>query len=517
MRASATLHASTPLGGRRALRLPVLLASLLVSATSLLAPAAADVVSNDIVSHNGTEFTAPGVAVVIEYAIWPTVNDKEVGCNAADGTPATLSIVPSDAAVHATPSSLVFTACGAAQAVSLVSDAPGNYRIDLGIADANPLGSYDWHGAEFTLHVVAPEAPPVVPEAIDADGPAFAIDAPGPTEAASAAGAVVEYSWSASDPAGVAWADCSPASGTTFPLGWTTVTCTGADALGNLGSISFDVLVRDTTPPALTLPADPVAEATGPDGAAVGYSAGALDLVDGAVAVQCDPASGATFPLGWTTVACSATDAAGNAAQGSFQVHVQDTTAPDLAAPANLWLGATSGAGASATYDVRGHDLVSGDVAADCSPASGAFFALGNTTVTCTATDAAGNVAGPVSFTVGVHMLCEGPLAPLKMDGRTAFKLGSTVPIKCKPYGASAGVGDATIRLSLKQLNTASPTGDLAAGSTSAADTGNVMRWDPVGQQYIYNLATKTLSKGTWQVTMDLGGGDAKTFLLGLR
>ena len=46
--------------------------------------------------------------------------------------------------------------------------------------------------------------------------------------------------------------------------------------------------------------------------------------------VTCTPASGTTFALGATTVNCSATDAAGNEATGSFTVTVRDTTAPVL-------------------------------------------------------------------------------------------------------------------------------------------------------------------------------------------
>ena len=52
------------------------------------------------------------------------------------------------------------------------------------------------------------------------------------------------------------------------------------------------------------------------------YSASASDLVDGPVAVNCSPASGSAFAPGSTTVNCSATDAAGNTANGSFKVTI---------------------------------------------------------------------------------------------------------------------------------------------------------------------------------------------------
>src|SRR6185436_6712518 len=61
----------------------------------------------------------------------------------------------------------------------------------------------------------------------------------------------------------------------------------------------------------------------------------ATDDVDGSVAVTCKIGattitSPRTFPLGTTTVDCTATDAAGNEATGSFTVTVRDTTGPTI-------------------------------------------------------------------------------------------------------------------------------------------------------------------------------------------
>jgi hypothetical protein len=49
----------------------------------------------------------------------------------------------------------------------------------------------------------------------------------------------------------------------------------------------------------------------------------AHDAVDGDVRVSCTPRSGSLFQLGRTTVACSATDASGNAAETRFVVRVR--------------------------------------------------------------------------------------------------------------------------------------------------------------------------------------------------
>jgi hypothetical protein len=209
---------------------------------------------------------------------------------------------------------------------------------------------------------------------------------------------------------GLVAASCSTPSGSTFPLGVTTVTCTASDAHQNRGSASFDVAVVDSTPPALELPATITTEATSSAGAAVDYTATAGDIVDGAVTPTCSTPSGATFAVGSTTVTCSAADAHGNTSSGSFTVNVTDTTAPSLTVPESMVVNATSPLGAVVTFTASAVDSVGGDVTPDCSPSSGSVFAIGTTTVTCTATDSRGNISAPVTFTVEV----KGAVAQLK-------------------------------------------------------------------------------------------------------
>ena len=89
----------------------------------------------------------------------------------------------------------------------------------------------------------------------------------------------------------------------------------------------------DTTPPVIAgLPTNLLLEATGPAGAVATWMAPtATDDTDESVPVTCTPASGSAFPLGVTTpVTCTATDAAGNPATGSFTVKVIDTTPPTI-------------------------------------------------------------------------------------------------------------------------------------------------------------------------------------------
>ena len=196
---------------------------------------------------------------------------------------------------------------------------------------------------------------------------------------------------------------CSKASGTVFPLGTTTVTCSATDKAGNTGDSSFTVTVQDTTAPAVSVPANITKEATS--------AAGATATLQRLGQRRCRRLGGdhvrrrprvRRSRLGATTVICSATDAAGNTGTDSFTVTVRDTTAPVVTVPANEVAEATGPDGAKVAYgDVSATDIVDGPMNPSCSKASDTVFPLGTTTVTCTATDAAGN-KGTNSFTVKV-------------------------------------------------------------------------------------------------------------------
>jgi hypothetical protein len=176
----------------------------------------------------------------------------------------------------------------------------------------------DTHGntsaAAFVVHVVD-TTPPVLTVPGNITG----------VQATSSAGAVVTYTATATDVV-----DASPSvvclapSGSTFGILTSTVSCTATDDYGNTSAArTFSVTVIDTLPPIITVPSPITRSATSLSGAVVTYTVSAVDLVDGARPVTCVPASGATFPMGTTTVNCSASDTRGNTATKSFTVTVQ--------------------------------------------------------------------------------------------------------------------------------------------------------------------------------------------------
>jgi uncharacterized protein YjiK len=165
----------------------------------------------------------------------------------------------------------------------------------------------------------------VTPPVIDPVAPIVA-------EATSAAGASVQYGapGTIDDVDGVGVAQCAPAPGAVFALGITIVTCTAQDAAGNSSTSTFNVTVRDTTPPLVSVPANITTTAMLPSGIAVNFTASATDIVSGGTAVTCTPASGTVFPVGTTPVTCQSTDAASNTGSATFTVTVAPPpTTPD--------------------------------------------------------------------------------------------------------------------------------------------------------------------------------------------
>jgi hypothetical protein len=194
---------------------------------------------------------------------------------------------------------------------------------------------------------------------------------------------------------------CVPPSGSVFALGDTTVTCSSTDAALNTATSSFHIIVQDSTAPVLVLPGNITTEAVGPSGATVTFAPTATDLVDNSLPVICTPASGSVFPLGTTAVSCSATDTALNTTSGSFNITIVDTTGPAVSiAPTTQTIEADNSLGAIANYIASAVDIVDGSLASACSPLSGSVFAIGTTTVSCSATDMASNTGSSTATVI---------------------------------------------------------------------------------------------------------------------
>ncbi|ATB29455.1 ELWxxDGT repeat protein [Melittangium boletus] len=182
--------------------------------------------------------------------------------------------------------------------------------------------------------------------------------------------------------------------GQLYPLGTRTFIAQAWDESGNTSSCTYDVVVRDTTPPTLKCPAAVTVEASEAGGAFVGYAAATASDTVSAVTVTYSQASGSRFPLGTTLVTATARDAAGNTSSCSIPVTVRDTRPPLVLCGGGAHaVEATSASGALvSSLPVSASDTVSA-VTLTYSPALGTLFPLGTTEVTATARDAAGNTS----------------------------------------------------------------------------------------------------------------------------
>src|SRR6185369_5846682 len=132
---------------------------------------------------------------------------------------------------------------------------------------------------------------------------------------------------------------CNPPSGSFFPVGSTTVTCTTTAG----PSCSFTVTVQDTQPPIITCPPNQTAltdqnACPAPTCQTVNFPPPTASDNCPGVTVVCTPPSGSCFPTGVTTVTCTATDASGNTSSCSFTVTTFDTALQDDSNPSTILL-----------------------------------------------------------------------------------------------------------------------------------------------------------------------------------
>src|SRR5207247_642763 len=170
--------------------------------------------------------------------------------------------------------------------------------------------------------------------------------------------------------------------------------------------------------------------------------------------------SGSSFALGPTTVNCSASDGHGNSATCSFAVTVSDSETPVITCPANINVSTSGGTCPSnVTFAVTATDNC-GTATVTCIPASGSSFAVGPTTVNCSASDGHGNSA-TCSFTVTVSdsevpvITCPANINVSTSGGTcssnvtfavTATDNCGTATVTCIPAsGSSFGTGPTTV------------------------------------------------------------------------
>jgi hypothetical protein len=188
-----------------------------------------------------------------------------------------------------------------------------------------------------------------------------------------------------------------PASGSTFPVGTTTVSYTANDGSGNTNSCSFTVTVNDTEPPSITCPANTTVSCDG----------------DSSPAATGTPAVGDNCAVASPGASHSDVITAGNCAgnysiartwmvrdvNGNVNTCTQTITVEDKTGPTAICQNATvtlSGGSAIVTpgmIDNGSFDDCSGIASTTVSPNSFGCANIGNNTVTLTVVDNCGNTS----------------------------------------------------------------------------------------------------------------------------
>ena len=242
---------------------------------------------------------------------------------------------------------------------------------------------------------------------------------------------------------------------TAFDLGNTTVTWTVTDGSGNTQTATQIVTIVDNVMPTITVPTAITATTD------TGCTATTIILGNAITTDNCSVSNvtndaPAVFELGTTTVTWTVTDGAGNIATATQTVTVTDTILPTITAPAAITIATNN------DCDAINVDLGTAVTTDNCSVASVTndapnVFNLGNTTVTWTVNDGAGNtqtatqivtvvdsenptIVAPADLTLNTNTNCTATgvnlgnpittdncnVASVTNDAPTAFDLGNT-------------------------------------------------------------------------------------------
>jgi parallel beta-helix repeat protein len=118
------------------------------------------------------------------------------------------------------------------------------------------------------------------------------------------------------------------------------------------------------------------------------------------------------------------------------------------------------------------------------------------------------NPDGSLTITPVAQYTIGGILRPIMVDGTSVFHQGSTIPVKfklCDEDGLSDGTAHVTIEMA--QVVDGEVGEFMPANATGAAKDINIFRYDPLKEQYVFNLNTMKLAPGTYRLKISLDDG----------
>ncbi|MDW3650119.1 MAG: HYR domain-containing protein [Bacteroidia bacterium] len=172
-----------------------------------------------------------------------------------------------------------------------------------------------------------------------------------------------------------------PASGSTFPVGTTTITYTVTDAAGNTASCDFDITITDNEAPnVITQPVTVQLDANGSASISVNDIDNGSSDACGIDTRVLDISSFSCDDLGNNTVTLTVTDVNGNVASATAVVTVEDVIPPSITCPAPQTISTDAGLCTAALPDLTGLALVDDNCAGGSSGSGGGSIVAGSST-----------------------------------------------------------------------------------------------------------------------------------------
>jgi alpha-tubulin suppressor-like RCC1 family protein len=153
----------------------------------------------------------------------------------------------------------------------------------------------------------------------------------------------------------------------------------------------------------------------------------------------------------------------------TFRVIVEDRTPPVLADHADVTTLTSSTTGVLRYTKPTATDAVDPNPGVSCTPEAGTAVALGQTTVTCVATDASGNPSAAKAFNVLVRAVAPPP--PVSAGGWFMCRLTDAATVECWGVNNNAELGDGTTIDRSTPVAVSELSGGVSAISTGGSHT----------------------------------------------
>jgi hypothetical protein len=133
------------------------------------------------------------------------------------------------------------------------------------------------------------------------------------------------------------------------------------------------------------------------------------------------------------------------------------------------------------------------------------------------AKDNAGNT-NTTNVTYYIRYKFSGFLEPISPDGSSIFRSGSKVQIRFRLSDANLkNVANAVARLNFNLITPIITGRNLKPYSYDTATTSGLFKYDSMKNWYYFQLDTKGLQTGTWQIRVDINDGSSYSANISLR